>query len=67
MFFNFRGNLFQRFLLLSEGNGAFLYIGTGNVDFQHVHGLVRQLFHHFHVIRNGFSAHVHNHFCIILL
>ena len=55
------------FGILSESQEIGIYIGTGNIDFQHIHRLLGQSFHYCQVFFRGVAADIDDHLCIKLL
>ena len=60
------GDGLHRFRILAEGNAAFLHIRAGNIDLHQINRLSGELFHHIHIVRHTFSAHIDNDFCVKL-
>ena len=67
MFFQFGSNVIQGIRFLSEGNGSFLDIRAGNVDFHHRYVRVRQALYDFQIILDRFAADIDDDLCIKLL
>ena len=60
------GNGLHCLWVLAEGDSAFFYIGTGYINFQHIHRLVPKTLHHINIFLRGLSADIDHDFRVIL-